>query len=122
MSKKDRVLKIEESYEIEEADGERSDSDNAFWDEFSKVEGAEILDETVNNPVTIIIKDEKTGKAKRLPHVRNVLMFFQTTTDESSWAQLVVGDIQKISEVIAFLSKASSSAILRIFSNFKRRN
>src|SRR5688572_6444337 len=53
------------------------------------------------NPVTITITDGVTGMEMELSHVKNALLVLEEQRKNSSgWLSLVIGDIQKVGDVL----------------------
>lgn len=119
MNKKDRVLKVKEIEEGEEFAGFNDEFEDG--DEMFDVYGREFSEEG-GIPVTLTIKDETTSRVKRIPHLKNVLVFFQTTEGKESWGQLAIGNESEISHVVSFLARATVTNVARILGKNRRKN
>lgn len=67
------------------------------------------------NPVTIYIEDEVTGEQMEISGVRNAFMIVEDTRKSSSgWLALAIGSMEKMSEVLGFLSKTTIEALKKL--------
>jgi|SRR5688572_13851857 len=67
------------------------------------------------NPVTIVVIDEVTGMEMEINHVKNALFVIEDKRKNSSgWLSLVVGDIEKVGEVLRFVAKATVKELKRM--------
>ncbi len=67
------------------------------------------------NPVTILVIDEVTGMEMEINHVKNALFVIEDKRKNSSgWLSLVIGDIEKVGEVLRFVAKATVKELKRM--------
>lgn len=72
------------------------------------------------NPVTIIVIDEVSGMEMELSHVKNALLIVEDRRKSSSgWLSLMIGDVEKVGEVLRFIAKATVKELKRLI---KRAN
>lgn len=68
-----------------------------------------------NNPVTVTITDEVTGMEMELNHVKNALFVIEDERKSSSgWLSLVIGDVERVGEVLRFVAKATVKELKRL--------
>jgi hypothetical protein len=68
-----------------------------------------------NNPMTITLTDEVTGMEMELTHVKNALLVIEDQRKSSSgWLSLVIGDIEKVGDVLKFVAKATVKELKRM--------
>lgn len=67
------------------------------------------------NPVTIVVIDEVTGMEMEINHVRNGLIAIDDQRKSSSgWLSMVVGDADKVGEILRFVAKATVAELKRM--------
>lgn len=67
------------------------------------------------NPVTILIEDEETGEVLELNHVRSALLLIEDKRKSSSgWLSVAIGSVEKISEVLEFLTRTTLDGLKKI--------
>lgn len=67
------------------------------------------------NPVTISILDETTGEIMEINHVHNALLVLEDKRRSSSgWLSLLIGDLDKVSNIFRLLAKATVEELRRI--------
>lgn len=67
------------------------------------------------NPVTITVIDEVTGMEMEINHVKNALFVIEDQRKSSSgWLSLVIGDVEKVGEVLRFVAKATVKELKRM--------
>ncbi len=69
------------------------------------------------NSVTIMIEDEVTGETLEVSGVRNAFFVIQDTRKNSSgWLAMVVGKVEKVSEVLGFLTQVTLDSLKKMVS------
>lgn len=64
------------------------------------------------NPVTIYFEDEVTGEQLEISGVKNAFVILEDTRRTTSgWLALAIGSIEKMSDVLGFLSQTTLDAI-----------
>lgn len=67
------------------------------------------------NPVTIVVEDEETGEVLEVNHVKNAVLLIEDQRKNSSgWLSVAIGSIEKISEVLEFLTKTTLEGLRKI--------
>lgn len=67
------------------------------------------------NPVTIYFEDEVTGEQLEISGVKNAFVILEDTRKTTSgWLALAIGSIEKIGDVLAFLSQTTLEAIKKL--------
>lgn len=67
------------------------------------------------NPVTIYLEDEVTGEQLEISGVKNAFLILEDTRRTSSgWLALAIGSIEKMGDVLGFLSKTTMEAIKKL--------
>lgn len=67
------------------------------------------------NPVTIFIEDEVTGEQLEVSGIKNAFLILEDTRRTSSgWLALSIGSIEKMGDVLGFLSKTTLDAIRKL--------
>jgi len=67
------------------------------------------------NPVTIVIIDEETGETLEINNVNRAFLMIEDTRQSSSgWLSLALGELDKLAEVLGFLSKTTLSGLKKI--------
>ncbi len=69
------------------------------------------------NPITILMEDEVTGEQVEITGVKNAFVVVEDTRKYTSgWLAMVVGSVEKMGEVLGFLSHATSEALKKLTS------
>ena len=67
------------------------------------------------NPVTIYLEDEVTGEQLEVSGVKNAFLILEDTRRTSSgWLALAIGSIEKMSDVLGFLSQTTLDTIKKL--------
>lgn len=67
------------------------------------------------NPVTIYVEDEVTGEQLEVSGVRNAFLIVEDTRKSTSgWLALAVGSMEKMGEVLGFLSQTTLQALKKL--------
>jgi len=67
------------------------------------------------NPVTIFVEDEITGEQLEVSGVRNAFLIVEDTRKSTSgWLALAIGSMEKMGEVLGFLSQTTLSALKKL--------
>jgi len=67
------------------------------------------------NPVTIMIEDEETGEVLEVNHVNSAILLIEDQRKNSSgWLSIAIGSIEKVGEVLSFLTKTTLEGLRRI--------
>lgn len=67
------------------------------------------------NPVSIKITDEVTGMEMELSHVKNALLVVEDKRSSSSgWLSMLVGDVNKVGDVLRFIAKATVEELSKL--------
>jgi hypothetical protein len=74
-------------------------------------------------PVTIKLIDEVTGMEMEMNHVKNALLVVEDQRKSSSgWLATVIGDVNKLSEVLRFIARATVDELKKIAKRKKSVN
>ena len=69
------------------------------------------------NPVTILIEDEVTGEQLELSGVKNAFLIIEDTRKTTSgWLAMAIGSMEKMAEVLGFLSQTTLEALKKLVS------
>lgn len=67
------------------------------------------------NPVTIFVEDEVTGEQLELSGIRNAFLIIEDTRKSTSgWLALAIGSMEKMGEVLGFLSQTTLEALKKL--------
>ncbi|EKD52951.1 MAG: hypothetical protein ACD_61C00190G0009 [uncultured bacterium] len=67
------------------------------------------------NPVTVYLEDEVTGEQLEVSGVKNAFLILEDTRRTSSgWLALAVGSIEKMGDVLGFLSQSTLETIRKL--------
>jgi hypothetical protein len=67
------------------------------------------------NPVTIYLEDEVTGEQLEVSGVKNAFLILEDTRRTSSgWLALAIGSIEKMADVLGFLSQSTLETIRKL--------
>lgn len=67
------------------------------------------------NPVTILVEDEVTGEQLEISGVKNAFVIVEDTRKSSSgWLAMAVGSMEKMGEVLGFLSKTTLETLKKL--------
>ncbi len=67
------------------------------------------------HPVTIKIVDEITGMEMEMSHVKNALLVVEDERRSTSgWLSMVIGDVNRVGEVLRFIAKATVEELRKI--------
>lgn len=67
------------------------------------------------NPVTIYVEDEVTGEQLEVSGVHNAFLIVEDTRKSTSgWLALAVGSMEKMGEVLGFLSQTTMEALKKL--------
>lgn len=67
------------------------------------------------NPVTIYVEDEVTGEQLEVSGVKNAFLIVEDTRKSTSgWLALAVGSMEKMGEVLGFLSQTTLQALKKL--------
>lgn len=105
----DRILRVSQSEE------ELGDFvENNSWPQEMMISGSLDLGKK-GNPVTIFLEDEVTGEQLEIVGVRNAFLVIEDTRKATSgWLAMAVGSIDKMGEVLSFLSQTTLEALKKL--------
>jgi len=67
------------------------------------------------NPVTIFMEDEVTGEQMEVSGVKNAFLILEDTRRTSSgWLALAIGSVEKVGDVLGFLSQTTLQALKKL--------
>jgi len=67
------------------------------------------------NPVTILIEDEITGEQLEVSGVKNAFIAIEDVRSSTTgWMALAIGSVEKVADVLGFLSKTTLEALKRL--------
>ena len=107
--KNDKVLRLAEpDEELEDK------AKNAPWLQEMMITGNMNIGSS-GNPVTIYVEDEVTGEQLEVSGVKNAFLIVEDTRKSSSgWLALAVGSMEKMGEVLGFLSQTTLQALKKL--------
>jgi len=107
--KNDKILRLAQP------DEELNDSaSNMPWSQEMVITGNMNLGKS-GNPVTIYVEDEVTGEQLEVSGVRNAFLIVEDTRKSTSgWLALAVGSMEKMGEVLGFLSQTTLEALKKL--------
>jgi len=105
----DRLLRVSQS------EDDLSDFvENNAWPQEMMITGSLDLGKS-GNPVTIFLEDEVTGEQLEIVGVRNAFLVMEDSRKATSgWLALAVGSIDKMGEVLSFLSQSTLEALKKL--------
>ena len=87
---------------------------NNNWPQEMVISGNLDLGKT-GNPVTIYLEDEVTGEQLEIAGVKNAFVILEDTRKTTSgWLALAVGSIEKMGDVLGFLSQTTLEALKKL--------
>ncbi|TRZ49724.1 hypothetical protein D4S03_07840 [bacterium] len=108
-AKNDKILRLAEPNE--ELNDRASSSP---WSQEMVISGNMNLGRS-GNPVTVYIEDEITGEQLEVSGVRNAFLIVEDTRKSTSgWLALAIGSMEKMGEVLGFLSQTTLSALKKL--------
>lgn len=67
------------------------------------------------HPVTLVVEDEVTGEVLEINNVQRALLIIEDTRQSGKgWLSMVVGEVEKLNEVLGFLSKITLAGIKKM--------
>lgn len=107
--KNDKILRLAQP------DEELNDTaSNMPWSQEMVISGNMNLGKS-GNPVTIYIEDEVTGEQLEVSGVRNAFLIVEDTRKSTSgWLAMAVGSMEKMGEVLGFLSQTTLEALKKL--------
>ncbi len=106
--KQDRLLRVSQP---------KNDMDDYVgnnWPQEMLIAGNLDLGKT-GNPVTIFLEDEITGEQLEISGVKNAFIILEDTRRTSSgWLALAIGSIEKMGDVLGFLSQTTLDTIRKL--------
>lgn len=113
-TKNDKILRLAQPNE------ELGDSVlNSPWSQEMVISGNMNLGRS-GNPVTIFVEDEVTGEQLEVSGVRNAFLIVEDTRKSTSgWLALAVGSMEKMGEVLGFLSQTTLQALKKLVAGGK---
>ena len=107
--KNDKILRLAQP------DEELSDTaSNSPWSQEMVITGNMNLGKS-GNPVTIYVEDEVTGEQLEVSGVRNAFLIVEDTRKSTfGWLALAVGSMEKMGEVLGFLSQTTLEALKKL--------
>lgn len=107
-AKQDRLLRVTQPEE------ELKDYLGSNWPQEMIISGNLELGKT-GNPVTIYFEDEVTGEQLEISGVKNAFVILEDTRKTTSgWLALAIGSIEKMGDVLGFLSQTTLEAIRKL--------
>lgn len=105
----DKLLRVSQSEE------ELGDFvENNAWPQEMMITGSLDLGKS-GNPVTIFLEDEVTGEQLEIVGVRNAFLVIEDSRKTTSgWLALAVGSIDKMGEVLSFLSQSTLETLKKL--------
>jgi hypothetical protein len=109
--KNDKILRLAQPNE------ELNDTaSNMPWSQEMVITGNMNLGKS-GNPVTIYVEDEVTGEQLEVSGVRNAFLIVEDTRKSTSgWLALAIGSMDKMGEVLGFLSQTTLKALKKLVS------
>jgi hypothetical protein len=107
--KNDKILRLAQP------DEELNDTaSNSPWSSEMVITGNMNLGRS-GNPVTIYVEDEVTGEQLEVSGVRNAFLIVEDTRKSTSgWLALAIGSMEKMGEVLGFLSQTTLQALKKL--------
>ena len=106
--KQDRLLRVVQP------EGGIKDYLGNNWPQEMVISGNLELGKT-GNPVTIYLEDEITGESLEISGVKNAFVILEDTRRSTSgWLVMAVGSIEKMGEVLGFLSQTTLGTIKKL--------
>ncbi len=85
-----------------------------YWPQEMLISGNLDLGKT-GNPVTIFMEDEITGEQLEISGVKNAFIVLEDTRRTSSgWLALAIGSLEKMGDVLGFLSQTTLETIRKL--------
>jgi hypothetical protein len=108
-------IKVDKLLRVSDSKDELSDfAHNDSWPQEMVVTGDLSMGKN-GNPVTILVEDEITGETLEVNGVRNAFLVIEDTRKNTSgWLALAVGGVEKLSEVLTFLSQTTLDSIKKL--------
>lgn len=108
-AKNDKILRLAHP------DEELSDSRSSIpWSQEMIITGNMNLGKS-GNPVTIYVEDEITGEQMEVSGVRNAFLIVEDTRKSTfGWLALAIGSMEKMGEVLGFLSQTTLQALKKL--------
>lgn len=107
-TKQDRLLRVSPSEEELDFMG------NENWPQDMVISGNMDLGKS-GNPVTIYLEDEVTGEQLEISGVKNAFLIVEDMRRTTSgWLALAVGSVEKVGDVLGFLSKTTLEALKKL--------
>ena len=73
------------------------------------------------HPVTVTITDEVTGAMMEINHIKSGMILVEDSrTQTSGWLTMVIGDIDKIGNILRFIAKATIGELNRLSGRGKK--
>ncbi len=106
--KQDRLLRVSQTK------NELDDYVGNNWPQEMLISGNLELGKS-GNPVTVYLEDEVTGEQLEVSGVKNAFLILEDTRRTSSgWLALAVGSIEKMGDVLGFLSQTTLDTIKKL--------
>jgi len=107
--KNDKILRLAEpNEELNDSKAESS------WSQEMVITGNMNLGKS-GNPVSIYIEDEITGEQLEVSGVKNAFLIVEDTRKSTSgWLALAIGSMEKMGEVLGFLSHTTLRALKKL--------
>ena len=106
--KQDRLLRVSQPEEV------LKDYLGDNWPQEMVISGNLELGKT-GNPVTIYMEDEITGEQLEISGVKNAFLILEDIRKNTSgWLALAVGSIERMEEVLSFLSQTTLGTIRKL--------
>ncbi len=107
-AKHDRLLRVSQPQ------NDLDDYVGSNWPQEMLISGNLELGKT-GNPVTIFLEDEITGEQLEISGVKNAFLILEDTRRTSSgWLALAIGSIEKMGDVLGFLSQTTLDTIRKL--------
>jgi len=109
IEKRDRLLRIADSSD-ELVDFARGD----LWPKEMMINGDLEIGKR-GNPVTIMVEDEITGEVLEINNVSSAFLIVEDSRKNTNgWLALAVGGVEKLSQVLTFLTQTTLESLKRL--------
>ena len=107
-------------YDDEVVDDELDFSAEMVGDDVMSITGEMELGKD-GHPVTVTITDEVTGAMMEINHIKSGMILVEDSrTQTSGWLTMVIGDIDKIGNILRFIAKATIGELNRLSGRGKK--
>jgi len=112
--KNDKILRLAQPDEVL---GDATNGD--MWSSEMVISGNMNLGKS-GNSVTILVEDEVTGEQLEISGVRNAFVVLEDTRRSTSgWLAMAIGSVEKMGEVLGFLSQTTLDSLKKLVNKDK---